>query len=184
MPSCSHPDRVEARLIEVHLPVLGSFVTAQDLFESPGGLNAVRFPLPKPREAAPIQTAPKPETLGVGTVHGTLPKIVRLRPFLTHDHSSPFHSLSQELSKKFPHLAVDGIDFLPLPCILVASRIVVGSRNGSDNLLYKGWICGSREAHLAAATGTALSASHESRGCVLPWSWRCILTLDLCRPAR
>ena len=118
----SHPDRVEARLIEVHLPVLGSFVTAQDLFESPGGLNAVRFPLPKPSEAAPIQTAPKPETLGVGTVHGTLPKIVELRPFLTHDHSSPLHSLSQELSKEFPHLAVDGIDFLPLPCILVASR--------------------------------------------------------------
>ena len=51
----THPDRVKARLIEVHLPVLGSFVTAQDLFESPGGLNAVRFPLPKPRETAPIQ---------------------------------------------------------------------------------------------------------------------------------
>ena len=54
--------------------------------------------------------------------HGTLPKIVELRPFLTHDHSSPLHSLSQELSKEFPHLAVDGIDFLPLSCILVASR--------------------------------------------------------------
>ena len=118
----SHPNRVEARLIKVHLPVLGSFVTAQDLFEPPGGLNAVRFPLPKPREAAPIQTAPKPETLRVGTVHGTLPKIVELRPFLTHDHSSPLHSLSQDLSKEFPHLAVDGIDFLPLSCWLPRER--------------------------------------------------------------
>ena len=46
------------------------------------GFYSIRFPLPKPRESTSVKATLKTQALRIGTIYGTVPKLIELRPLL------------------------------------------------------------------------------------------------------